>query len=66
MTTSEFVGHRRKTLEFQHVLRIFRDIRSYNKKILGNSSVFQQEVVLPDNFMLHTISSKVPDFESDV
>ena len=45
---------------------LFRDIRSYNKKFLGTSPTFQKEVVLPDNFILHTISSTVPDFEVSV
>ena len=46
----------------QHV--ISSDIRPYNKKLLGTFPVLQQEVVLPANFMLRTISSTAPDFEA--
>jgi hypothetical protein len=50
--------------ECQHVLS--SDIRPYNKKLLGTSPVHQQEVELPANFMLRSISSSTPDFEAGV
>ena len=48
----------------QHV--ISSDIRPYNKKLLDISPVFHQEVVLPDSFMLRTISPTAPGFEAAV
>ena len=48
----------------QHV--ISSDIRPYNKKLLDISPVFHQEVVLPDSFMLRTISPTTPGFEAAV
>ena len=50
--------------ECQHV--ISSDIRPYDRKLLGTSSVFQQEMTLPANFMMRSISSAVPDFEAAV
>ncbi len=50
--------------ECQHVL--LSDIRPYNKKLLGTSPAIQQEVTLPANFMLHSISSSAPGFEAGV
>ncbi len=50
--------------ECQHVLS--SDIRSYNKKLLGTSPALQQEVALPANFMLRSISSSSPGFEAGV
>jgi len=47
--------------ECQHVLS--SDISPYNKKFLGTSPALQQEVALPANFMLRTISSSVPGFD---
>ena len=45
---------------------ISSDIRPYNKKLLGTSPALQQEVVLPANFMLRTISPTDPGFEAVV
>ncbi len=42
------------------------DIRPYNKKILGTSPALQQEVTLPVNFILRSISSSAPGFETGV
>jgi hypothetical protein len=50
--------------EFHHVLS--SDIRTYNKKLLGTTPTLQQEVSLPANFMLRSISSSAPDFEAGV
>ncbi len=47
--------------ECQHVLSA--DIRPYNKKFLDTSTVLQQEVVSPANFMLRSISSSASGFE---
>ena len=45
----------------QHV--ISSDIRPYNKKLLGTSTALHQEVTLPANFMMRTISPTSPVFE---
>ena len=50
--------------ECQHVLS--SDVRPYNKKLLGTSPALQQEVALPANFMLRSISSSAPGFEAGV
>jgi hypothetical protein len=42
------------------------DIRPYNKNLLGTSLALQQEVTLPANFMLRSISSSAPGFEAGV
>ena len=50
--------------DFQHV--ISSDIRPYNKKLLDTSPALHQEVALPTNFMMRTISSTAPGFEETV
>ncbi len=50
--------------ECDHVLS--SDIKPYNKKLLGTSPVFIQEVALPTNFMLRNVSSLAPGFETGV
>ena len=51
--------------ECQHVI-ISSVIRPYNKKLLGTSPALHQEVALPANFMLCTISPTAPGFEAAV
>ena len=50
--------------ECQHVLS--SDFRPYNNKLLGTAPALQQEVALPANFMLRSISSSAPGFEAGV
>jgi hypothetical protein len=50
--------------DYQHV--ISSDIRPYNKKLLGTSPALHQEVTLPVNFMMRTISPTSPVFEAAV
>jgi hypothetical protein len=43
-----------------------RNQRPYNKKLLGTSPALQQEVALPANFRVRSISSSTPGFEAGV